>query len=176
MCGVSITLVQVEIFPALSSSAGVTGKGVDFIFSELFLLLLLHFILRGDNIIVSSFNQLGGFSPVAMEEGGIGEEEEKGGGGEGRRRRREEEEKEEEEGKGGETIIYLHVACYTTYFLYLRIFTKSIMMITMRVIITIRIPRKIHTTLFHLNVPQVEKRGAVSSALDKNIIQLNKQT
>ena len=88
MCGVSITLVQVEIFPALSSSAGVTGKGIDFIFSELFLLLLLHFILRGDNIIISSFSQLGGCSPVAMGEGGIRE-------------------KEEEEGKGGETIIYL---------------------------------------------------------------------
>ena len=38
-------------------------------------------------------------------------------------------------------------------------------MITMRAIITIRnvtaIPKPIHTPLFNLNAPQVEKRGAV---------------
>ena len=90
--------VQVELFPALSSSAGCTGKGVDFIFSELFLHLPHFILMRDGNIIINSFNQFGaGCSPIAMGELGRGGRRE----GEGGKRKGGERGKGEREGEEG---------------------------------------------------------------------------
>ena len=103
--------VQVELFPALSSSAGGTGKGVDFIFFKLFLHLPHFILMRDGNIIISSFNQLGGCSPIAMGECGRGGRSEgeggkrRGGGGGGRGKGKGRKKGRGIEGGGGGSMI-----------------------------------------------------------------------